>query len=323
MLIENCFVRVAFIDEKVFQEASVDNIIVFAGKNASSNNIYAAYKFLSTGPQLLFLSTADEIKRNRYIFTFQSNAVHNKIIEKIEKETIPLFDICEIKDGIVAGEIKDVLFLNAPKDKDSKPLLFGKDIDKYSISKPSQYVNYKPDEMMQIELNRKKGKRYGLWMRTPAIFERHKILTRKVGTRIIAALDCNNYYYEQTLHSTALLDKSFDIKYILALYNSNLFIFYYRNMNSRGGQIFPQIRISSLEKLPIKKICKNDQEPIVNLVMQIMNITKDGKSDMNDVAQCQYEVDRLIYGIYGLTKNEIDIVENSKTGYGLKSSIHD
>lgn len=311
MLIEKGFVNVTFIDEKVFQEASVDNVIVFAGNNVSKNNSYEAYKFLSTGPRLLFSSTSDEIKRNRYIFTFQSNTTHNKILEKVEKDTIPLIDVCEVKDGIVAGEIKDELFLDALRDKDSKALLFGKDVNKYFISKPSKYVNYKPDEMMHIELSRKNGKRYGLWMRTPEIFERHKILTRKVGTKIVAALDSNNYYYEQTLHSTALLDKRFDIKYILALYNSNLFIFYYRNMNSQGGQIFPQIRISSLEKLPIKNICKNDQEPFVNLVTRIMNIPIEGKPAMKDVTKYQCEIDRLIYGLYGLTKKEVEIVENS------------
>ena len=90
-------------------------------------------------------------------------------------------EICDVKDGVVAGEIKDILFLDEPIDKDSKPLLFGKDLVRYRLSPHSRYVNYKPEKMMKEELKRKKVKRYGLWMRIPDIFEKPKILTRKIG----------------------------------------------------------------------------------------------------------------------------------------------
>lgn len=54
------------------------------------------------------------------------------------------------------------------------------------------YVNYNPPKMMEEEIKRKNGKRIGLWMRVSEIFERPKILSRQIGSKIIATLDTQN-----------------------------------------------------------------------------------------------------------------------------------
>ena len=84
----------------------------------------------------------------------------------------------DTKDGVIQGAVDDLLFINRQKDSKSKKLLFGKDINRYSLSFGENWINYKPDEMMIEEKERvDPNKGPGLRMRKPEIFERLKILT--------------------------------------------------------------------------------------------------------------------------------------------------
>jgi len=53
-------------------------------------------------------------------------------------------------------------------------------MSRYYCEKATHWANYKPEEMMIEEQKRKGNKRIGLWMRDKNVFEREKILTRKV-----------------------------------------------------------------------------------------------------------------------------------------------
>lgn len=256
-------IQIIPIDDKVFSDASVDSVIVLYGKGKD-----VAYSvFLMENQIISFYSRCkmnNIIKDGFHIFNIETN--QQSILSKIELKTIKLNTISEIKDGIVAGSIKDLLYMKCSKDEYSKPLLFGKDITRYLSYGHKMYVNYNPPKMMEEEIKRKNGKRIGLWMRVSEIFERPKILSRQIGSKIIATLDTQNTYYEHTLHSTYITNPSYDIKYILALYNSQLFAFYYQTKNSKGGKTFPQIRLNLLGNLPIKPISHKKQEPFINLV---------------------------------------------------------
>jgi DNA polymerase III delta prime subunit len=61
----------------------------------------------------------------------------------------------------------------------------------------------------------------------------------------------------------------------LCLYNSKLLNFYYKKINSKSGKIFPQIRISSVENLPIKEISLSAQDPFVEKAHKMLSLNKD------------------------------------------------
>ena len=141
------------------------------------------------------------------------------------------------------------------------------------------------------------------------IFNREKILSRFVGKEVIATYDNENRYYEHTLHSTYIKDKNFDAKYVLGLFNSNLFKFYYRKTNSQGGDIFPQVRISSVENLPIKIATKEIQQPIISLVDQILTLKKENPNA--NTSALENDIDKLVYELYELSPEEIEVVKGS------------
>ena len=273
MLCEKQSVLVVKIDEKVFENAQVDNVII--ENYSGSVQTYKAYKLLRNDFTLVSETNLSNILKDKdVIFKIEINKSIDSLISLIEQNTVPVKKIGEVKDGIVAGAIKDVLFMNSKKDKDSYKLFFGKHLNRYSLADTNVWVNYKPTEMMHLEVKIQGSKRPGLWMRDKNIFERDKILYRKVGKEVIATYGSKGIYYEQTIHSCHILNKSFHTKYVLAIFNSNVIKFYYRNTNSQGGNIFPQVRISSVEKLPIKIVDLSTQNVLVNLVDYVLLLKK-------------------------------------------------
>jgi len=269
-------VKVLKIDDKVFSDAQVDSVVLL-NNWCSSENLAKYESFNLKYNEIVLISECEVsniIQDSDYIFRLEISTDFDNLIEKIEANTVKVKDIAEVKDGTVAGAIKDVLYINSKIDESCKKLYFGKHLSKYHICDTSVWINYKPSEMMIEEVKRKAGKRAGLWLRAPNIFHREKILTRFVGKGIIAAYDNNELYYEHTLHSTHIFVDNIKHKFLLALYNSKLINFYYKKTNSQGGDIFPQVRISSVEKLPIKIPSKVKQENLIYFVDAIIDNTK-------------------------------------------------
>lgn len=303
----NHHVKVVSIEEKVFEEAQVDSVIV-EFSHAQNEQKYSSFACKEETFNLVSEIPLNIINKDAdCIFKISFNSDFERIIEKIKLDTFILKEIAEVKDGIVAGEIKDILFVDKKLNKYCKKLYFGKHITKYGFKDTDIWVDYRPVEMMKVETERKQGKRTGLWMRDEKIFNREKILSRFVGKEITATYDNQYRYYEHTLHSTHVFDLRFKTKYILALFNSSLFKFYYQKTNSKSGNIFPQVRISSIESLPIKLANDKAQVKIEKIVDKILKI-KEENNEANISAEVA-EIDKLVYRIYDLTDEEIEMIE--------------
>lgn len=302
-------INVVKIDDKVF-EAQVDSVIIH---NCSAkdilNPVYKSFKI--SEKHLTFLSESEVnqiLNDNISIFTLEKNKDTDLILDKIKSNKLIIKNIAEVKDGIVAGSLKDILFINNKIDNCCHKLFFGKNISRFSLSDTDVWVNYKPDEMMKIEKLRQGEKRIGLWMRDEKIFKREKIIYRKVGKEIIATIDeKGGVYYEQTIHSCHIKDKRFLLKYILAVFNSNLIKYFYHKTNSQGGNIFPQIRISSVENIPVKQINQETQKRIVRIVDNILEYKKVKQN--HDTSDFEQQLDNIVYRLYDLTYDEVKVID--------------
>jgi hypothetical protein len=313
LLNKNQIIEIVSFDEVVF-EAVVDSILISYRNNiveyetvraknkVTSNtlqhfeNIVIPIEYFTSSPSMQF--DLDYDKTNYELAT------------KIINLSLFLGDISEIKDGIIQGKVPDLLFLNEPLDDDSMKLLFGKDINKYSLIFNNNWANYKPDLMMKNEVDRRgPGIRHGLWMRKPEIFEREKILSRQTADKIIATLDTEHYYYSNTLHGTTITDNNFDIKYILGILNCRVIHWFYKATTAESGKVFAQVKIALLRKLPILNVNKGQQKSIIDLSDKILTTKK--SNPQADTTDLETEIDRLVYELYGLTEEEIQIVEES------------
>lgn len=318
LLNEQQILEIDSFKEEVF-EAVVDSILIFFKdiKNSYSSILVKD----RVGLEELGITKAKRVPVDYFKnspsmqFDLSYDEDVSKIIKKIRQNSIELGSISEIKDGIIQGKVADVLFIKHPQDSDSKKLLFGEDINRYVIRFNNNWVNYKPKEMMRLEVERRgPGVRHGLWLRTPEIFERRKLLTRQTADEIIAALDDGNFYYSNTLHGTAITDTNYDPLYILALLNSKLMTWYYRKTTAEEDKVFAQIKIALLRKLPIVS-CKDEQQKLfIELVNSILSMTNsndylENTDKQSSVKKYKKQIDQKVYELYELTPEEIAIVE--------------
>jgi len=321
LLQEQTILEIDSFAEGVFQ-AVVDNIIIIYRNVRSREENVKAKNRVTVGT--LERATASEIPATYFLnspsnqFDLAYNPSFARLIEKIKSQSNILDEISIVKDGIIQSRITEELFLKKRIDKDSKKLLFGKNVVKYKISFNNNWVNYKPDEMMKLELKRVNGAP-GLRLRTKEIFERNKILTRQTADEIIAAYDTDNYYYSNTLHGTTINDKEYDPLYVMALMNSKLLTWYYRSTTAEEGKVFAQIKIEILKKLPIRKASKPDQQPLVAIVERILSVTQDedcleNPAKQKKIKEYERQIDQMVYKLYGLTDKEIKILEGATNG---------
>jgi hypothetical protein len=312
LLNEQKIIEITSFGAAVFADAIVDSVIMIYQNTEESNyTVFCRDRILTNE---LISAKGQKIDKNYFLnsinkqFSLTFDPTVENLISKIKKCSVELNKIAEIKDGIIQGKVEDLLFLTEPKDSNSKRLLFGRNINRYIINYDNNWVNYVPDEMMKEEIIRRgPGVRIGLWMRTPEIFERNKILTRQTADEIIAAYDCEHYYYANTLHGTTITDCNYYPEYVLTILNSKLTTWYYRTTTAENGKVFAQIKIGILGMLPIPKLSKDEQRYFVETVNQINN------NKNNDTFLCLlYEkINNKIYELYGLTPEEIALVEES------------
>ena len=101
----------------------------------------------------------------------------------------------------------------------------------------------------------------------------------------------------------------FDLKYLLSILNSKLIDFVYTSINPEKGETLAEVKAFHLGILPFYPLSIKDQVPFIKKVDQILTAKK---SDSKvDTTALETEIDQLIYQLYGLTEEEIQIIENS------------
>ena len=106
-------------------------------------------------------------------------------------------------------------------------------------------------------------------------------------------------------------DKSVSLKYVLALINSKLYYLWLYHRGKRKGEILELIG-NPLSEIPIKKISEGEQKQFIDLVDRIIALNKSNLETYKKQAQeLEKQIDQLVYKLYALTPEEIEIVENS------------
>ncbi|MCI0558740.1 MAG: hypothetical protein MN733_09610, partial [Nitrososphaera sp.] len=145
--------------------------------------------------------------------------------------------------------------------------------------------------------------------------------------RIIAS-----YYEGELYHSRDVIPVKCDGSsasplYLLGIVNSRLITWYHHRRNPKSQKaLFPKVLVSDVEKLPIHSInfsdsadkAKHDQ--MVILVERMLDLHKrlakatnpaDNERLQRQIDATDREIDRLVYGLYELTDEEISILEGA------------
>ena len=98
-----------------------------------------------------------------------------------------------------------------------------------------------------------------------------------------------------------------NMKYLTGLLNSKLVAFWLRYMGKMQGSNY-QIDKEPLMNIPLKIADENIENKIIDLVDEIMELKKLNK----DTQPLEKKIDEMVYDLYGLTKDEKELIRNFK-----------
>ncbi|GHT60367.1 hypothetical protein AGMMS50239_09230 [Bacteroidia bacterium] len=269
-------------NEQLIIKTKIEN----AGKKISIFNGVAVFRGVTTGFNPAFIIDAE--KKTELIAADKAN-------EQIIK---PLLQGRNIRKWIY-NEHNDFLVFTKQ----------GIDIEKYPIIKnhlSGFYSDLKPREENETEGGRKPGsyKWFEIQDNTayyPEFEKSEKIIWGLTADKWAYAYDDKQHYLPS--NGYILTSENIPIKYLLGLLNSNLLKYYFGfiGVMTAGGAY--TLKHATIQQLPI--VVANDQQQIIDCVEQILQ----SKKKNSDTSKLENEIDQLVYELYGLTAEEIKIVE--------------
>jgi type I restriction-modification system DNA methylase subunit len=319
---------------KVFQNAIVKNCIFVVENPKTKNSMISISE-----PASLENVIEDSVQRkwpqdlitSKTKYSLKTDLLSDKslICDKIESKSVPLEDIYYVTFGLrsCAPEKgkggKDRLITTDKKTFNAKPYLEGREIKRYSMFPTKRFIKYIPDKMYSP--------------RDPKLFEIKKIISQTMLSKmkLIATLDSQHYYVEQSLLCViphGILTPNRDIitpklEFVLGILNSKLSTFYYSTKiidYSLGGGLI-HATPGAQGKIPIRIIDFENPDDVkkhdkmVSLVEMMLDLNKKIQKEkmpeekvriQRQIDSTDRQIDKLVYDLYGLTQEEIDIVED-------------
>lgn len=313
--------------EKVFHAVVDTHVLIFEKGVTNSKEPLTVPVHVKLGQNILLsheLSWHD-IPNNGDPINIVANSTAQNLYRRITSATCELSTICNIFNGVKPFEkskgtppqteqtMKEKPFVRegSQPDKSWSPLLRGSLIHRYRILWNNNYWI-----------------QYGPWLAAPrsaAIFEApRKIMVRQTGDSIIAVFVEGNFIARDNLHIILPNIENYRLEFLLGLLNSKLMDFAYSLMNPEKGEALAQVKKMHVEQLPIRTIDFSNHsdkalhDRMVQLVEQMLTLhkqlpdTKTGHEKTHiqrQIDATDQQIDRLVYELYGLTGEEIGVVE--------------
>jgi hypothetical protein len=314
MLDKGCFILIVDLRYKVFEDAEIGGNAVFVYAKAvesTKTNVLTMHSLEDfSKPTINKVSQRDFFADSNLNLTLNKGA--SKILKTINKQEniVELGSIIKIYQGIITGDNKKYIS-DCAKTNKWKPILKGRDINRYSMSFNDTYIYYSPKD---------------LWSNTDEKMFKvpSKIISRQTSDKLIATLDTESYFSLDSTHVLHLLTDCIDIKYFLGIYNSKLLNFLYQSKVQESGRVFAQVKTVNLKPLPIKLIDRSNKsevrahDNIVTLVDKMLKLkereaieTKVDKKSLiaKQIGGIDEAIDLAVYGLYGLSEDEIRLIE--------------
>ncbi len=296
LLVEKCTIKKLCVFTKRVFEASVDTTIILSTNHKVENdNIFPIDVDVQSGTNH---SSQLAIKKYPYyLFPAKLKAESKFLVEKLmlSEDFDRMSHHLEIQQGIIySGLPKEEVFADYVKDSTFKPILDGRDINRWiinwDIKEYDKYLSY------TSKLHRPREERLFVCKK--------KILFPRRATKIMATIDTDKFYALNTAYICLMNQNTYEMEYLLAILNSKLIEYIY-------NQLFMgwQITIPAIESMPVAKVGKNIQHKIIEIVQSIIYDKKQNKNA--DISVKEEQLNVLIYSAFGLTDSEIKIIEQN------------
>ena len=322
---------------KIFENASVFNVVLMFSNKRSSRRldvrIHESDEDFETRPGRSHYIDFETIlsRVNAQINTSASDA-DEFIRRKIEDRSSRLDKICWVSLGARLNNPKGCLrksyYVSDEFGKGYLPFLEGRDVSRFSHVQ-SAWLNYRPDEHYNP--------------RSSAFFSSQRLIFARItGARPRVSLDDGEYYNSHTvinaIHRESLsgvdlasarkafecLDEifcgAFDVWYLLGVLNSSVTAWYYNLYLRQGSSINP----NAVKALPIPVGDDAIRSLIADLAKRVWTAKREDQQA--DTEQSESEIDRLVQNLYGLTSQEVKLIDSAVStaqhGFSMNRNVN-
>ena len=327
--------EVCYTGGDVFNAPTVDTTILICNKKGSpvitlKNAVDFSQPTVKTVPADYFFMFNNVIS---VIGTSDTDGLFSKVLNDQFEQLDKNYTVFQ---GIVTGNNPAFIFENESEslsigiEKELlHPLCHGRDIEKYMVRSRDRRIlyidgsigiedypkakewlmNYKDKLETRREVKRNVIKWYGLqWPRVKSELDlKEKILVQNTRNealkiRVAATLDDTGVYGTQGLNFIIPKDDDSDLHYLLGILNSKI-------INHLFATKFLNLAIKAeyLKQIRIPTATLTQKEKLASLVDTIL--AKRKHNPRADTILEENEIDRLVYNLYGLSEDEIKIVE--------------
>ncbi|MCD4772336.1 MAG: N-6 DNA methylase, partial [Bacteroidales bacterium] len=317
--------------KNVFSGITVDTIIYTLSKSLKAGKNFTIKRLSNTS-----LEKVGTFETSKYADGEEpiSTSLNNKAISflnKIKDNKKSLGDLANITRGVhpyriggygksafrdghqIKRDVDERPFHCQQQKNGFRPFIYGKDLKRFCPPLATDFI------------------KYGSWLaepRNPKFFEGDRIYSRKIlGPRLKITIEKGDTVVDQQVYITKPNLDSHSIEYYAAILGSRMMAYFIRNYFDERSDAFPQIKVGQLKSLPIVLVDlrdKSQKEVHDKITNAISNLFKLNAQLINTKLETQRQqlqraidhaenkIDELVYGLYGLTEEEIGIVENLK-----------
>ena len=136
------------------------------------------------------------------------------------------------------------------------------------------------------------------------------------GVKILSVRKCVGspifVYYEPQAYVMMAVNviktPRWNMKFLTGVLNSTLVAYWLRSKGKMQGSNY-QVDKEPLQGIPLPIVDVSQQKPIITLVDQILSIkTSNSRADTSTI---EHKIDELVYDLYGLTEEEITVIEGA------------
>ena len=324
-LLENTALEVVVdLKDGVFQGASVDTSIFIlrnaSGRETSESTVHigehparlheSVKTPVNSVPQEIFFGIPD------HALNTDLNPVSAALTKRMQERSVPCSSFLDAKAGM---KVRKNFVADDKSTPDHKPFLLGSNVEPFRTQWRGRWVHY--DKSLEERYSNQAFRDEEIFLAA------EKLLVRQVmgRERIYATLDQSQFYVDQSLYILLPKGSGPDLRYLLGLLASKLMAYYFGHTLADRKRTFPKIKAAQIKQLPIRPIDFSDSadaarhDRMVELVERMLSLhqqvqearTGHDKTLLGrQITATDREIDRLVYELYGLTEEEIGIVEN-------------
>jgi methylase of polypeptide subunit release factors len=241
-------------------------------------------------------------------------------VEVMERHGVPLSNCFEVRDGISTGFQPFPQRLLGRLDLAPTPnfvsaggvrcafdpqlhrkIIDGGEFSAYSpIAWEGRYIEY---DKLHEHTPPHPGRPFNCQLRDPALYDRpEKCVTRQTACGLIATLDSERYFVRNSVHVTFQKPghEHLSLEALCACLNTRLYTDYFLAVTGESGDIFPQVHIADLRRLPILPGLLRQDGRVAEMGRELLELHRAQERHAAGIALLKASLERELAAAFGI-----------------------